>query len=328
MTNKSACGDWSDTVDTLANQLSIVAYRGITPFYFVIGMITRGICLIAFYKQYKKEKAFAYQIYSSLSQLLEVIMVSLCILTRNNLSGYRLPGVIWYQKSYGLMWYAACLASPLDQSFVTICLLISLSMAADRALALAKPLIYRSLNHKRIQLIAMAMCFALGLSTSIFDVFRYHVIENDDRYIIVIDQVYTSLTIAVIFGWFRNIIRIIGNLSLVMCNITMVICYRMKVVDHTEGNQQRIASRKFVQKTLLLLTICQSVFTTIEMTTYNTYYILLYDDPSFYSCFSRVLSPVCYLVQQMAGILNVFILFAISKQFRETIFRCLCINNF
>lgn len=319
-------------ITSITNQVYIAAYRVIPPFYFIIGILSRSISLAAFYRQYREEKAFAYQFLASLSDLVEVVTVTLYILTRNNLSGYRLPGVLWYQENYSLMWYAAHLSSPLEQGFVTISLLMALSMAADRVFAMAKPFAYKNANHYRNQLLAFICCFVLGLSTSAFDLFRYQVRlkgASNVLYEIFVDNAYIASGVAIGFDIIRNTVRIAGNVALVACNVSMIALYRANAqkVEVSDTNKERALKRKFKQKQLLILTLCQSFFTTIDLTMYNIYYTMVYTSPNFTNCFGKIFSPVCSAVLQLASLLEFFVLFAVSKQFRDVIISCLKWKN-
>lgn len=159
--NTSNICNFDKSTIILRDQLSFAAYIAITPIYFLVGLISHVFCLITFYKHYKKEKAFAYQFFVSFSQLLVVIMVSSSNTMLMNLSGYRLPGSLWFQQSYYLM-RAAYLASSLYNGFLTVSLLMSVSLAADRLFAIMKPFVYNKIKKGHHQAFAVALCFLLA----------------------------------------------------------------------------------------------------------------------------------------------------------------------
>lgn len=313
-----------ESLPIIEYNLSVVAYQILPTIYFFIGIITRSLCLFAFYKHLKKEKEYIYQIFASLSELLEVITITLLFVTKNNLSGYDLPGALWFQKSYALMWYSAVISSPLANGFITTSLLISVSMAADRLFAIGKPFVYKNINRQRHQLIAIVICIALGLSTSAFDVFRCRTHPKGDIYEIILDDDYVETIAALSLSWVRNIVRIFGNLALIFCNIATIVYYR-KNINKTAPNEntQRLTKRIATQKTLLLLTVCQSIFKTIYLTLLNIYYSLAYIDTSFTKCVDIIFGPTLDIVKQITDSFEFFAMLGVSRHFRESILRCL-----
>lgn len=146
-----SCG-FTTELEDFKNRILYLNFSYLPAFYFLIGVSTRTLSLIAFYKQYKKEKAFAYQIISAIIEMLEIIMTFLYLISKNNLAGGLLrPGVMWYKQNYPLMVYASNFCVPIFHGCITSSLLISVSMTADRAFSLAKPYYYKNINHRRHQ---------------------------------------------------------------------------------------------------------------------------------------------------------------------------------
>lgn len=332
MANVTTPCDMSETMQIVKTNLLVAAYRIVTPMYFCFGTVTRCVCLAAFYRQYKKENAYAYQIFASISELLEIVIISGCTTSINNFAGFRLSGAAWFQRNYALMWLTARLCGFADNTFVTSSLLIYVSMAADRAFAMIKPFRYRSIDHKRRQICAITACFVLGFSTSLFEIFRYRLRENKDLFELYVDEAYVVTPVAVAFVQFRNVIRFFANVALVFLNVVIVVYYRLRFNKPTVGedNPQRAAKRKAAQKTLFILTVLQSTYMTVVITMYNVYYILTYIVPGFANCFAKVMAPINALVLEITGIAEFFCLLVFSKQFREMIsgtLRCRPISN-
>lgn len=326
MTNatSSSC-PMGETAEEVKYDLYLAAYEIFLPFYFITGICGHGICIFAFSKEYRnKEKACGFQILASSSDFIECISVSLCMLTIGNLSGLRLqPGCAWFQENYFLMWFTAHIAVPLPHTFITTSLLIYVNMAADRAFAIAWPFKHQSMNHKRHQILAGIVSLALGASTSIFDAFRYQVGQDgNNKYIVYLDEAFVNSTTASVCDILRNIIRVGGNILLIIFNITMVVTYRVKARRICYGirNEHMAKSRRSAQKTLLLLTLFQSIFQTADMTLYNVFFTLEYSITGFADCYGLVMSPICDLAVQIAGTLELFAVLIIWKQFRRTIY--------
>lgn len=302
----------------------VTTYYIATPIYFVLGTIGRSLCLAFFYKQYKQETAYMYQIFASVTDMLEILAVSLNMITFNCLSGYRFrPGVTWYKQSYPCMFWAAHLTSPLEQSFLTFSLLLSVSMAADRVFALSKPFKYRNSNRMRHQLTALTTCFLLSFTISIFDMFRFETFQDGDHYIIKVNQDYVTSNLALGMTMVRNCVRIIGDILLISCNVAVIVLYRSSVKTAAiaiAGNEQKEAQHKAMQRSLVLLTVCESFFNTIVITSWNIYYTLVYLDPTFSLCLGKLVGPICDLLLEVAGVLEFFALLLVSKQFRDAVF--------
>lgn len=324
MANNSVSCNLSDPIVHFKRGVSIAAYDILPPIYFVMGICSRCVCLVTFCKHYRKDKAFGYQILSSVSEILKVLTVTLCLVTLNNLSGFRLPGPEWFQTSYPLMWYSVRLAAPLDQAFITVSLLTSLCMTLDRVFAMAKPFLYKTIDHRRHLAIAAFCCFFFGVSTGMVDIYRYDLEETHNGFRIIVNEKYISSTTAVIFAHIRLTLRVVGNIALVFSNIVMLLLYRhnankTKVMDK---NAQRASKRKTTEWTLVILTLCQSVFTTIELTLWNTYFGMVFESPDFTSCFGKVLAPIAHSTMQIRDLVEFFSLCAISKQFRKMLADC------
>lgn len=310
-------------------ELSFLCYTVLTPFYFLIGVFSRTICFIAFYRQYKHEKAYGYQIYVALSDTLEVITKSIDNVTNHNLAGFQLPGALWFQQNYFLMWYSAHLASPLAGVFITTSLFINTSMACDRLFVLWSPFAHQKIDHFRHQLIAITTCFLIGLSTSIFECFSYNVISDGYKYIMVVNEDFSQSETAFALQLLRNVIRMIGNVAIIGCNIAVVLLYYFRT-HQNEILQGRLEHRirvKSVQRTLFFLTISQSFFTTIDITMYTIYNSLFYTLDDFSDCIGKILGPATALTLQIACILEFGAIMIISRSFRNTILSCLTCKN-
>lgn len=325
VTNGSTDCAFTDMEDVLTSYLYVASYEVFLPFYFVIGICGHGVCVFAFCKQCKKgkEQAYVYQVIASIGDIAEVIVVTLCQGMLCNLAGLRLPGESWFRKNYVLMWFSAHVTVVLEHTFVTTTLLLYVCTAADRAYAMANPFKHKTIDHKKYQILACVASFSIGLLTTIFDGFRFQVRLNGDLYEIYTDQAFVNSSLAFALALLRNAVRVVANVALTSCNIAMVIYYRsnFRKVGSTKVNQQRTAREKATQKLLLLLTLCQSLFTTVDMTLYDVYYTELYGVPGFSACGAELMSVICDMTLQVAGVLELFSLFAISKQLRQ------CVRN-
>lgn len=101
----------------------------------------------------------------------------------------------------------------------------------------------------------------------------------------------------------------------------MVLYYRLSVTELVafERNERGFARKRKVEKTLLVLTLCQSIFTSIDMAMFSIYYTLAYTVPTFLACVGKIVGPICDGVLSIAGIAEFFAMIAVSKGFRKTL---------
>jgi hypothetical protein len=302
-------------------------YIGVTPFYFVFGLFGHALCLIAFYQQAKKEKEYAYQIYVTFSETFEVLAYAFFTLTMYWLSdGRGRTGVDWFRSSYGCMWITAHMSTPLVNVFVTSCLLFAVAMSADRIFALKKPILYKKINHKRHQRVALCICAFIGVSTSVFDCFRYYPLLDTGTglYSIKPDSAFTGSLTGGSLAHLRNAVRAVGLVALIACNIAMIISYRnyTRQADSMQStNSTNAKKRADQQRTLVVLAACDSLFNTLAMTYFICFYGALYIYPPFATCQQYFFGPTGDGWIQLCDTMNFYVIFAFNKSFRQMIFR-------
>src|SRR4051794_731516 len=78
-----------------------VVYTIMPPIHIALGLIAHLIPLYIFYKQSKYEKAYAYQIFSTISELVYLLSLEALMYTI-----FHWSTASWFTSSYPLMWYA------------------------------------------------------------------------------------------------------------------------------------------------------------------------------------------------------------------------------
>lgn len=300
-----------------------VAYDILPPTHIALGLPGHILSLIAFCKQSKKEKAYVYQIYSICSEILNLVAFTTWVYPLV-WSGYMYKeGVEWFVVSYPLMFYASHLAIPTLQTSTTNSLLSSLIMAIDRVLAMAIPFKYKNFDHKRHQVVAFSTCILLSVSTSAFNWFTIKLETNLNEYKVSFDQVFSKSTLAIVSSHLRNIVRTLGVVALIVCNVLMVYFYkkRMKQVNQmVSSNNQKEAVRKSQEKALLLLTLSQSMLTTVSIFAQVVLLYLIYGIPTFVACgYLALMAPIVDGTIQIANVLEFYLALVISKQFRRVV---------
>jgi hypothetical protein len=121
-----------------------------------------------------------------------------------------------------------------------------------------------------------------------------------------------------------------GLLTLVISNTLLIYFYRKRntqvgvLFKPTERHKDvKEEQRRLRQKTLIILTICDSVLTTAGMIPLISYFAAIYISPTFGNCGGLLLAPILDGTLQITEILNFYIIFAVSKQFREMVFKAL-----
>lgn len=146
---------------TAQDTLNFIFYTLWTPIYFVLGTVGHILCLAAYYEQSKKEAAYWQQIFVALSELIQIVTTTVFIIFMKWLNdAHEKPE--WYQRCYSCIWFTCHLSAPLPNMFMTSSLLLSVSMAADRLYAIARPIAYKNGNRKRQHMISGVVCLFLG----------------------------------------------------------------------------------------------------------------------------------------------------------------------
>lgn len=307
------------------NITSIAQYIGydiIPPINICLGLFGHVLFLIIFLRQWKHESAFGYQVYCALSELINVIGLNAFIYTNFHWSGFWRTGVDWFTKSYVMMWWTAHLAIPVMHMAVTNALLASLSMAIERVLAMAVPLNYSGFNHKAHQLLAFFICSSVSITTSIFDGFRMKLENENGVYKMVFNLEFSNSTFANFSAQLRNAIRVLGVLALIVSNLVMVHFYkkRLQQVTHAGQNQQKDKARRNQEKTLLLLTIIQSILTVVKIFGEVALLTGIYALPWFISCgYLELVAPIIDSLIQIADILQFVATLTVSKHLRRMV---------
>src|SRR5687768_12551137 len=112
MDNTSSNGQ-CDWYQATGKQAFFITYHIITPIYFFLGILGHFLCIIAYYRQSKKEKSYMYQIFVTGSETIEISTSALSIVVAAWWSGRLAPGQFWFMSNYALLWCAAHVTVPL-----------------------------------------------------------------------------------------------------------------------------------------------------------------------------------------------------------------------
>lgn len=324
MVNRTGlCGDLDLDYATRVEEIgTYIDYYIVAPIYFIMGTPGHILLLIVFYKQMKEDSAYMYQVFVTVSELVEIQGSCILGFSFKFLSGAEYTeGVMWFRKSYFLMYYTAHLAHNNYHTFFTLSLLLSIAMTGDRVFALAYPFKYKNINGKKHKIIAVIVCILISATTSFSEELYFTVIEQGDHYAVVLDPAASKKMFVVFLGQLRNAIRCVGLLILVGLNIIMVRLYhkRFTQVSKLTGNDERQKQAKAQEKTLLTLTICQSIFQGLSVLSTVLYQSTVYASPYFALCTRYEYYSFKDMTFQICDILELYVTFGINKQFRNQV---------
>lgn len=336
MSFNSTC-DVSESFWVHKDNAYFFSYYIVSPTYFLLGVVGHAVCLLVFYRQAKKESTYAYQIFVAVSEIFEMIAFTLFSLSFRWWSGIEAEGrgAEWFMRSRWLMLYAAHVSFPFLNAVLTTTLLLSLCMSADRLVALWKPFLYKRMDHRKYQRLALISSIVLGMSTSIFDGFRFRVVPyqrstNDSKSPVIYRAVgeleYMNSLQAVCLAHTRDALRIAALMALITCNVFITRFYRKRTVrlgSLTSTDDDRLQHRRNKERTLVLLTVSQSVLTSVGTTFLILFYAIVYANPNFLTCGGLLMAPILDATLQLASIIDTFIVIAIDRRFRRMVSKVL-----
>lgn len=304
--------------------LEIPIYYVTIPICICLGLLGHATSLVVFYKQSKVEPAYFYQVALTVSEscyLLLVIPYCMMMIFYWNPNG----SSAWYQQNYALMWIMAHLATPLVNMAFTTNQFFIISMAVDRVFALWRPLLYKQRNHKVLRFVASSTSVILGVSTSIFDCFRYSdpSLGRSKGYKLIVSPFLNS-AISKGLSRLRDVIHLVNLFALVTLNIALFVAYRkgtkkVSRMNSRTDQEKRQKNRKEEEITLLLLAIFQCGSAAIYTISHTAFYLALSINPSFENCGADFWAPLLDATFLVIDAANFYAVVIVSKQFRRLI---------
>lgn len=312
-----------------ANTAEFISYDILMPWFTAAGLFGHLVSLIAFYHKSKKESVYLYQLFLSVNETLGtftyVLYMAFCSFP--DLDGQ--PGVTWYLSSYICMWIGAHVITTLGNIVVTLSMLLGISMASDRVFALGKPALYKNINHKKRQLIALIVCAVIAVISSVYDSLAFYPVLTDDGiYTIVVDESFVGTFVGKFLFYLASTVRGVAAPTLAAINIAMIVLYRRyaKAGRMISGGVEE-TKRKEQQKILALLASFESFFTLCQVILYIVYFSFLVE--GFYACKGSFFTPIGDALIQIFSVCDFYVMFAISKSFRRMIFESVpCLKRF
>lgn len=323
-TNSTPC-NFVEIHQNAIQDLFFAVYYVLAPIHFVFGTFCHSISLIAFYKLCKNDGGYAYQFSLTFSEFLEVITFAIFVVIFWWCAGIGSPGFPWYKRTYALMWVSAHIAIPLVNTFISTSFFLNVAMAVDRVYFMWKPASYNQTLPKRKSriIITVAVCFLIGLLTSVFEAGRFNVLHgNDGEYKLVANIEYLTSDLATALAIVHTVVLAAALISLLGCNMAIIRLYfiRVKKVEHTFSNSlEWHQNQKAIEKALVILTVSQSALTSVSTIALFTFFMVAYAMVGFSDCESQLFGILLDGTLMLNSLVDFFLMLTVSGQFRDVI---------
>lgn len=305
---------WTDSSKSIAKEFETIIYHYLTPTYIIIGCSGNLILLNAFHKQSKTEKAYWYQVIFTISKTIEILIFGTFLIA----GGWLEPAhVSWFVQSYILVFIFCYIFFVLHLTMIITSLLLAVAMAADRVIAVLRPVKYQTLNHKCHQIFSALCCFLISFFGSGIYFGATRIIQIDNRYTILVDAEIEYGVIGSLCGYTRLVTRVGGLILLIILNLTMVLLYRRqknKVAALSNQAQEKWRSK---EKTLLWINIYQACMMLLNQMPHVTWVHLI--PQVWVGCYGIVIGSACDAMVMITDALDFFIVIAINKRVRKLI---------
>lgn len=325
--NSTQCA-FLETNALLVTQTTYVAYYILMPLRFFISVPNQILTVAALRRQAKLESSYSYQIFLATSKIIEVCEFSIYVSLKYFLAGMPGggPGLEWFMESYFLMIIASKVFLLTHATATFMPLLFSSAMAVDRAFALFKPFVYRLLNKKRHQRVAIVLCVIISGMLSIDYSVRYTLSETDrGTYSAIANPYYAQAQWTPVFGYARTIVRILNMVVLVISSLISIELYRKrvkKVAKLTQGSldeQKKEEKRKKHERTLFVLTMFQIPFVVFNTNILACYSLGAFVKPTFSSCEGVLVLAISDISIEITDMVEFYIILAVSAEFRRMV---------
>lgn len=311
-----------ETYNLVGHYLSLVGNYVVAPITLFFGFIGHFLCLLIYCRQLKKgNTAYVYQIFIAGSQILDIFQKISFLLMYQTWSGLMISHADWFTSCYPCMWYTSHVLLALSNTIITIYLMFTVCMAADRVLALMKPEIYRNLDHKKHQIIAFLLCLIISGFTGASEIMTKYLEEDGSgNYKAILNYSYVN-GLGMVFMKITVFIRSFSLLVLIVLSIISGYLYHKKAVVQVEHmyTDKTLAKRKKVEKMLVILCVCQSTFNTLNILNVLLVYAVAIVNRDYYIC-GDVVAYVFYIIDWCVRATDFYVMAAASKQFRGMVY--------
>lgn len=317
--NESLCEDL-DYYKAAAAKIEMPLFCIVFPTGLLLRLIGHGVCLLAFYRQAKKESGYCYQIALTSNEIFRILLEA-SYYFGNFFFWSPNGGSAWFLHSYALVFYAAHLSVPLYHVCYTNNLRISCCMAGERVFAMWKVVAYKQANHKLIRIVSLILCVTIGFLTSVFEYFQYSnpvLNTSTDYYELSLNMGFLQSFLSNFLAQLRNAVWLCAWLVLLILNVSMTILYRnharqMAQMIIRSGGQQKAMSAEMI---LTLITAMQSCFIFLETTSGIIFLGTIYIRPAFVDCEAYLWVHILNTFAMVMEICNCYVLWIVSRRFR------------
>lgn len=298
----------------------MLAYYVTPPIMVLFGLSSHILAVVALHRESKKHFSFMYQVWDMTLTALCIVTLALAIATFRILSGFASAGSQWFMRNHALMLYSAHLAIPFANAIGLAALYISAVTALDRDRAMSKPQEYATMSHKTRLKISVCSSIFIGITVSAFDMFRYYLIFDEGRYVIVLDEAFITSIFARFAVHFRNLVLAAGVALVIVFNVKALAAF-WKHSKRLSGimTDKRAFQRRQTERTLLCLTLLHALQELAARGLQIAIFAIVFIRPSFLLCEGLLVTPLMEMVLELLLLTKVFCAACVSRPFRVSI---------
>lgn len=307
--------------------LNFANYNILAPLRCLLAVSSHFIAFYAFKRQTKNDSGYAYQMYITVSKVIENVSYIFFVITTYHMAGTlgAPKGVAEFMSCYGCMWIIAHVSTTVQTALLVLSLLLSTAMAADRAFALTAPMYYRVINHKKHQIVALACCLVISVVTNVELTWRSTVQGSPlGSYTVVPDQHAAASVATVLVTNLKTGVRLLALVIMIISYVLILVNFekRMKQVAQltNQNSVKKQAERRRHQKTLFALVAFQLPWIILVHSMLAVNNILLLIAPQIQACQGALAGAVGVTSNNISDMLEVYVIFAFSAEFRRTVF--------
>ncbi len=245
--------------------ISFVCYCIIVPIMYIVGFTGNFICLAAFLKGFKTQKAFIFQIIiligdtAVLFTMMGYYVVYVFLPVR-----FALPTNVEYRRNPVLMFYGAHFAIQIPHTIAFGSLWFFVGMSIDRYQALSDAHKYQSVNPVRRAFKMAAVCYPMGVLFMFYDYFRLKVeySEEEGAYKILTDLNYTK-SVAGSVGSICNSAAFIVAPFIVIVLAFMVVRKYRSIMKETKAKEAEAKKKNPGKHATVPKSVDENVFTVL-----------------------------------------------------------------
>lgn len=301
---------------------------GFKPTLLSVDLFGHLLCFVGFYKESRKNRLYSFQCYEIAAKCLDALaaLFSLFVLCFVGTPLSIGDGSVWYKSSYTLMYMSAKFGITAYDIATNIKLFVTIAMTLDRFFAMTKPMKYQNLNRFRWEFAALSLAGGMAILINSYGFYTNQVkkIENSEFYVIVQNVELVSSTTYRSLVFLRTGIFLMSLIISIGCNAKIIAVHKNRnknvaLIILGQDDPAKINARRETEKTLLTLTIFQSVQILNEFFIKILHSCLDTFLTGFVACEGRLFTTVRYVEVTLINSMDFYVMIFVNRQFRQMI---------